>query len=206
MPTDYVNGELEVAVAEHIRAEASRNGQLADEIARQRSRRWQKDRRPTAGRDLAGSAPAENAQPEVARRERLCWASTAITTTCVALYAMQPWASAPDIAWHGGQLVADGKLAQSLDDGVQNIHGSVGAAAIEEAAASPYEGACRSFQTMKLSGVACRDAERWVIAKVARRGIVGDPEQGPAIADPRLSRREAGAVPDESEAPSSGLD
>jgi hypothetical protein len=204
--TAYVDGELEEPVAARIRAEARRNGQLADAIARLRSRRWQGDTRFAAGRDLAGSAPVEDARPKVARRERFRWASAAITTTCIALYASQPWAPAPDISWQDGQLVADGNLKQALDDAVPMARGIAGEGWIADAATISDEGDCRSFETTVLRGLACRDSVRWVIVRVSKRDFVGASEHGPAIAVTRMTRRDPRAVPDVSDAPSSGLD
>lgn len=172
----YVDGELDDLAARRIEREAETDSALAAEIARHRTLKERltahfapvlDESVPDRLRNLLvvdskiDTSLAERREEKRARFSPIHWGALAASLVLGLTIGSQPWAPTANVASDNGRLVASGPLANALDTQLASNQTGDVAVRIGLSFRDKAGRYCRSFEGTELSGIGCRDQDRW---------------------------------------------
>lgn len=182
----FVDGELDDLTARRIEREAETDAALATEIARHRALKHRlaahfepiaEEAVPDRLRALLAvddKVDTSLAARRDAKRPRFFtathWGALAASLALGLTIGLKPWMPAADVTAERGTIVASGSLARALDTQLASNQ-SQGAGIRIGLSFRDRDGRyCRSFESVTLNGIGCRDGGRWQLERTARGG------------------------------------
>ncbi len=188
----YVDGERDDLAARRIEREAESDSALAAEIARQRALKQQltahfapvldeavpdRLRNLLAVDEKVDVSLADRREQKRARFSPMHWGALAASLVLGLTIGLQPWMPSANVASDNGRLVASGSLAKALDTQLASNQTGDVAVRIGLSFRDKTGRYCRSFEGAKLSGIGCREADRWSLERTVQGQASGDYRQ-----------------------------
>jgi hypothetical protein len=188
----FVDGELNDLTARRIEKEAETDTELAADIARHRMLKAQLNahyapvldeslperlRTLIVPRTKVDTSLAARRAGRSTRFSTLHWGAVAASLLLGLTIGIQPWMPAPHVAVGHGSLIAAGSLAKALDTQLASDQSGGAAVRIGRSFADRTGRFCRSFESQMLSGIGCREGNRWRLERTMREYARGDYRQ-----------------------------
>lgn len=187
----FVDGELDDLTARRIEREAESDPALAAEIARHRALKAEltahfapalQEAVPDRLRMLLVDSKVDTSlagrrDAKSARFAPIHWGAIAASLALGLAIGLKPWLPAADVTSANGTLVASGPLARTLDTQLASNQSADAEVRIGLSFRDKRGRYCRSFEGPALSGIGCRDGDRWALERALRGNVKRDYRQ-----------------------------